>query len=393
MLDLTGVAHQVGSMVERLKAARAERQERLYKALETLRAQAEHTDELKRKIAASRTTWLVAKLTEGLWQHHAPSPLPPDFSIAATDGSQIEMDRHRAVRCYLINIGGVILTYGGAPDAALESSARLYFNDEDLVIPSPSLSEREQPIEGALLGLKRSVDECHRLTGLAARLPAGKPGVALLDGSLILWNLEAYPEFVCDALLHKSFLRCLDEMQRRRVPVASYISYPRSTDVLNVLRVALCPHEAADCDRYCAAGKRDCDAVAGVQDREIMSELLGTGERSALFISPSRIVERHYGAHRVYFFYLKADEEVGRVEIPEWVALDNEMMGLVHAVMLDQCRRGGGYPVALAEAHEQAVVTGADREGFWQLVEAELAGEHVYSPGSAKSLSKRTRWT
>jgi hypothetical protein len=48
--------------------------------------------------------------------------------------------------------------------------------------------------------------------------------------------------------------------------------------------------------------------------------------------------------------------------------------------------------VALSEAHEQAVVTGADRENFWQLVESLMTAEHLPTPTSAKSFSKRTRW-
>jgi len=48
--------------------------------------------------------------------------------------------------------------------------------------------------------------------------------------------------------------------------------------------------------------------------------------------------------------------------------------------------------VALSEAHEKAVVTGADRENFWQLVDSSLIEEHLPSLISAKSRSKRTRW-
>jgi len=48
--------------------------------------------------------------------------------------------------------------------------------------------------------------------------------------------------------------------------------------------------------------------------------------------------------------------------------------------------------VALSEAHEQAVVTAADREQFWQLVESSLVEENMPSLTSAKSQSKRMRW-
>ncbi len=396
-LDLTKVVKQVGGMVARLKAGVEERQKRLQHALAVLRNQSSNLDYLTRKIASSQTTWLVAGLTDGLDQHYKVPPLPAEFSIIATDGSHIDVDRHKSTRCYLINIGTVTLHYGASPNATLDSFPHLYSGDEDLVIAPTGVKGREQPIEGTLLGIKRSVDECHQLAELAAELPQDSLTLALLDGSLILWGLAAYPEFVTEALLDKGFLGYLDEMSKlnngRKLALASYISFPRSTDVVNALRVALCPHDPVDCDHYCPPDKaRECDTVAGVQDRELFSNLLGQGERSAIFISQSSIVQKHYGAHRVYFFYLKVDDEIARVEIPQWVAMDESLLNLVHTLVLDQCRRGQGYPVALSEAHEQAVVTTADRENFWQLVEASLVEEHLPTLGSAKSQSKRTRW-
>ena len=398
-LDLTKVASQIGSMVARLKAGGEERQKHLDYALDILRDKSIDLDSLRRKIASSKTTWLVAGLVDGLSQHYQAPPLPPEFTVVATDGSHIDVDRHRSTRCYVINIGAVILHYGAQPGAILDSFPSLYSADEDLVIAPEGAKGREQPIEGVLLGIKRSVDECRQLAELATELPQGSSALALLDGSLILWGLagQVYPEFVIEALLDKGFLSYLEQIRKlntdKRIALASYISFPRSTDVVNALRVAICPHEPADCDRYCPTGdKRDCDMVAGVQDRELLANLLGEGERSALFISQSSIVQKRYGEHQVYFFYLRLDDEIARVEIPRWVATDEKLLNLTHALILDQCQRGQGYPVALSEAHEKAVVTGADREQFWQLVESSLVDEHMPSLGSAKSFSKRTRW-
>ncbi|MFC2022376.1 DNA double-strand break repair nuclease NurA, partial [Chloroflexota bacterium] len=312
-------------------------------------------------------------------------------------GSHIDVDRHRSTRCYLINIGSVVLHYGADPSAVLDSFPCLYAGDEDLVIAPAGVKGRQQSIEGALLGIKRSVDECQRLAELAAGLPPGSSTLALLDGSLILWGLEAYPEFVTEALLDNGFLNCLNEVRKlnsdKRLALASYISFPRSTDVVNALRVALCPHDPVDTDHHCQdCEKRDCDTVAGVQDSELFSNLLSEGERSALFATQSSIVSKRYGEHWVYFFYLSLDDEIARVEIPQWVARDESLLNLTHSLILDQCQRGQGYPVALSEAHEQAVVTGADRENFWQLVESSLVEEHLPTLGSGKSMSKRTRW-
>jgi hypothetical protein len=395
-LDLTMIAAQVGAMISRLKDTRAERERRLRFALETLGSPAIDLDALKRKIAAGKTTWLVADLVEGLDKRYPPPPAPADFTVIATDGSHIDVDRHHATRCYLINIGAVVLHYGSRPDASLSSAPRLYSEDKDLAIQPPG-GGREQVVEGTILGVKRSVEECRALAGLAAGLPGDGPTLALLDGTLILWGLEAYPEFVTDNLLSDGLLKCLDEMKRlsgeRKVALASYISFPRSTDVVNVLRVAICPNDIPDCDKQCPPGReRDCEAVAGVRDRDLFMSLLEDGERSALFISPSKIVREHYGEHSVYFYYLRVGDEIARIEVPQWVAENETLLNITHSLVLDQCRRGHGYPVALSEAHEQAVVTGADRESFWELVESSLADEHLPTSTSAKSFSKRTRW-
>ena len=396
-LDLTKVAAQVSNMVSRLKDGREERQKRLQYALDIVGNEAIDLEDLKKKIAASKTTWLVADLVDRLAGHYGAPSTPAEFTVIATDGSHIDVDRHKSTRCYLINIGEAIIHYGAEPSAALDSFPRLYAEDEDLVITPSGAKGRGQPVEGTLLGIKRAVEECRQLAELVAEQPPGSTSLALLDGSLILWGLEAYPEFVTEVLLDKGFLSCLEEVRKlnpdKQVALASYISFSRSTDVVNVLRVAICPHEPADCDRYCPPGKgRECDEVAGVQDRELFLNLLEQGERSALFISQSSIVRKHYGEHQVYFFYLRVDDEVARVEIPRWVAMDENLLNLVHVLILDQCQRGQGYPVVLSEAHEQAVVTGANREEFWQLVESLCLEEKIPTLTSAKSFSKRMRW-
>jgi hypothetical protein len=383
-------------MISGLRDKRAEQEKHLQFAMETINSPAIDLAALKKKIKAGKTTWLVAEIVEGLNKRYPLPPLPSDFTVMATDGSHIDVDRHHGTRCYLINIGSVTISYGSKPDAALSSAPRLYADDKDLVITPPG-GGREQPVEGNILGIKRSVEECKSLTALAAALPPKSTALALLDGTLILWGLEAYPDFVTDTLLINGMLKCLDAMKKlnkdRRLALASYISFPRSTDVLNVLRVAVCPNDIPDCDKHCPPEKeRDCDGLAGVRDRDLFMNLLENGERSALFISPSKIVKEHYNDHRVYFFYIRVDDEIARLEIPQWVAENETLLNLTHSLVFDQCQRGHGYPVVLSEAHEQAVVTGADRENFWELVESTLIEEHLPSSSSGKSLSKRTRW-
>ncbi|MCH8864123.1 MAG: DNA double-strand break repair nuclease NurA [Chloroflexi bacterium] len=253
-LDLSKVAPQVSQMVARLKDDREEREKRLQSALGIIGDEALDLEKLTKKIAESRTTWLVAELVEKLASRYEAPLTPDEFSVIATDGSHIDVDRHRSTRCYLINVGSATLRYGVDPDAVLESSPRLYADDEDLVIMPTGDRGREQPVEGTLLGIKRGVEECRRLAGLAAGMPPGSRTLALLDGTLILWGLEAYPEFVTEALLTDGFLSCLEDIRKlnhdRKLAVASYISFPRSTDVVNALRVAVPPSTLTDFQQF-----------------------------------------------------------------------------------------------------------------------------------------------
>jgi hypothetical protein len=394
-LDLVKIAPQIGDMIIKIKSDSLERREHLNNALDKLNDPNINLDSLKRKIINARTPWPVARLFEGLNLRFPAPKAPEEYSIIAADGSHIAVDRHRAAHCYLINIGSVSLHYGENPSAELDSEPHLYSNDEELAIKNEKNKHREQQIEGALLDARRSVEECLKLAEMAKQLRADVPTLALLDGSLVLFSLESFPDFVLENLLDNGLLKALDELKRlsdtRPLALASYISLPGAADVSNLLKIAICPQESVDCDRSCSEGSSACDAISGLNDRILFADLLEMGERSALFINPSTILQR-YGSHRVYFFYLRVEEEIARVEVPEWVAMRKNLLELAQALVLDQCRKGQGYPVALSEAHEKAVVTAADREDFWGLVEEALVGEKLPSYTSIKSRSKRTRW-
>ena len=397
-LDLHSTAQQIEAMAQGMRARGEERAAHLDTALERLAA----TDSLllERRRQEGQFTWLAAGLEGELARAFPPPPLPADHTILAVDGSHIDVDRHSPARCYLINIGRVHLRYGSQWEARLESHPRLYIQDDELVLEDPE-GTRDQVVQGTLLGTRRTVEELRALEELAGETPEEVPTLALVDGSLILWDLagQAYPEFVRKALLEEGVLPALEALsgmaQRRLLSVAAYVSLPRSGDVVSALRLAVCPYETVNCDHYCRGlrnGQRPCDVVAGVLDRDLFAQILKPGERSAIFRSTSSIVEGYYGKHAVAFFYLNVGQEIARVEVPAWVAGNEQLLGLTHAALLAQCDKGQGYPVALAEAHEQAVVTGQDRQQFQFLVDQVLAAHRLPTFTSEKARSKRTRW-
>ena len=410
-LDLYRTAAQIDAAVAGADFGAA-RERRMDAVLAALRDSDAATLNARVEAARGMLAFLPAEAVEGPGGVFDPPSTPADFSVVAADGSHIDVNRHLPLRCALINIGGCRLTYGGAPDAEMFSRPRLRTSDAELFLQDPASPSARQPVEGALMGLVRTVEEAAALAD-AVEAGGGLPTLALLDGTLVLWELGGelpprgrYPDYVRERLLDDGLLAALDRIrevalrqaqdERGRVAVASYISLPNSSEVVNLLRLGLCDLDpVGHCQTHCRAlvpGTRRCDAAHGLTDRVIFERTLAAGQRSAVFASRSPVARDAYGVHRVHFFYVNVGEEIGRVEVPAWVAVEPALLSLTHALVVDNARRGAGYPVALQEAHEQAVVTGADREAFRNMVERALEerGLPVYT--SQKQRSKRRPW-
>ena len=99
--------------------------------------------------------------------------------------------------------------------------------------------------------------------------------------------------------------------------------------------------------------------------------MLEPGHRSPLYRS-SHLAARFAlglatGQEWSHFYYLNGSAEIARVESPDWLADDPELLALSRAMLVKQCQLGLGYPVAISEAHEQAVISGHDRQEFRRL--------------------------
>jgi len=334
-----------------------------------------------------RTSWLVAQPWNSLTAAFPLPPVPDNFTVVAADGSAISPDRHSPVRYYVINTGRAVLSYGAHPQARLDAQSQLYFREEDLYIPR---DRRTMPIEGPRLAVKMAVEELQALWSAAQ--DASRPVVAIRDGSLILWGLQVLEQESKEELL-EPVLACLEAFRAAHIPVISYISLPDGKDVVNALRVWRCTEQPVDCDRcrYIAQGlERICAPLANMADR-LVFDFLKPGQRSDIFGSTSTILEDYGPEHRVGFFYLRVNDEIARIETPEWVLRDHQMLDLVHAVIYDQCQRGRGYPPALVEAHEKAVISNAERRVVEEMVERALARHGIVWISSGKEWSKRER--
>jgi hypothetical protein len=396
MLDFAQVTAQIQTFTTERARALPQLQAALAEADRRLRDCGPAWEATREKIEASRTSWLVASWREPPDHAYAPAPRPSPYLVLAADGSQVVSDRHDVALCYLLNVGLIALRYGTGERATLTSHPTLGLPDEDLL---DEFQGEQATIIPKRLNVRRQLAEFAGLASLItenALLPC--PTLALYDGTLILWTLETEKEpFRSESL--REYAAHLEIAAQHRVPVVGYISQPTSRDVVNALRVFRCPHPRADCDHYCphrhkprpAYAAPDCAGTEDVTDADLFARLLRPGERSAVFGSRSKILNDYASEHVTRFFYLHTGREVARVEIPEWVAADPELLQQAHTLCYDQTQKGDGYPVALAEAHEQATVRSAERAAFFHLMERAFVQSRLPAALTQKAVSKRAR--
>ena len=399
-LDLGQTILQLDRVTDDLSRRARDRQALLARLLEQAAAVAP-------ALARERTRnfydpFLAAEVVDTLLGVVDPAPAPADWVAAAVDGSHIDVDRHLPVDCYLLNLGGCVLTYGRQANAHFFSRPYLAYQQDELYLQDPHRPTDEEAVTGNLLGLFRTVRELQELARVARECPADLPVLALVDGTLVLWGLagRSHRDFVRTVIIEEGLLPALEEFRRlageRRVTLAAYVSLPRTKEVANAIRRCVCPNQLAHCRESCSNRRSElapCNNSNDFLDRELFGQLLAPGQRSPIYKTNSSIPREHYGAEQqVYFYYLNVGEEVARVEVPRWAAEDEDLLSLGHSLIVEQCRLGQGYPVAVAEAHEQAVVSGRDRQLFKRMVAEALEGRGLPVYTSQKERSKQRPW-
>ncbi len=444
MLDLMKLARQMQGIGQHLTQEATAARQRLELA-EQLLAQARDRQE---ELLALQTQWrdrlgfTAAEPVEPLDTRVSIAPAPALHSVIATDGSQIAPSHHEIAYCYLINVGRIVLHYGQNRHPLLDSLPEVFYRPEDLYVSRQWGIRTEE-----WMGYQRTVSEVETLAELAIHqfadselanselansqftnsqiadshlanssagiaavstaidsasnssshqlsipyaVPEVPPRLAMVDGSLIYWFLEALPTEARDRLL-PPILTAWDRLRSKQVPLVGYLSAARSGEALNFLRFHTCPFPAPDCHTFCpgATETAPCQVFAPLRDTALWGLLLEPGQRGALWRSSAKILE-WYGDQAIYFCYVNVGSEIARVEFPAWVAENPALLETALSLTLTQVQKGYGYPVALAEAHNQAVVRGGDRARFFALLEQQMIRSGLQNIGTSyKEARKR----
>lgn len=270
------------------------------------------------------------------------------YGVVASDGSQIYPDRQMGSNYYLINTGVVSLRYNRSSSASLHSEPYFFANLEGF----------EGNIADYIDSKRHELEIADGLKKISTEQMGAGPLIYLCDGSLIAWHLFGKGDDLQERFMPVYFQQ-LDTFYQRKIPLIGYISLPNSTELINLVRAKFCNFEPSS-EKF--------GELLEITDADLMAKILQPLQFTNWFksnVSAAKIYPDHL---RPYFAYYHTGNEIARIELPGWLMKNPELLKTCMQVVMDQALKGFGYPVALAEAHQQAVIKSSDREFFYQVI-------------------------
>jgi hypothetical protein len=390
-LDFQQVQQQVKELGENAAVREKKRQQSRQKALALLESYAEDLEKMRQKVQSVARQYdqnlrCALPVKENINAHFAAADPPAQATLLAADGSQIMPDRHAEVTYCLVNVGAIHMKLGSSEAPEILIQSRLMY-DEQLYTDTGTLGESD-------ISLARDVAERSLLAELAGELPA--PVITFTDGPMELWGAKDANDSSEYQENLDIYLKALEKLCEMGAVTAGYVDKPSANMVVRLLEVMITPEdELPQIKRY--------HPLRGVSDIDLFKDVLGPGERSAVYAIRSKSAINYRDDLSLHFFYLNAGQAgrpwMARVEVPAWVVEDPVKLNHLHAALVQQTRIMGRrpYPYLLHRAHEAAVVSLAEKEQVTQMILLELRRRGVQvdeasSKQSAKDLSGRTRY-
>jgi hypothetical protein len=392
MLELYKLMDSVDSMSEEALRRRQKYQDLADDARRQL-ATVPVDEALQQKIQKAQDadkTWRGADPLEGvLDRRHRPNLVLEKASLIGVDGSQIYPDTHGPALYYLINIGSMILRQGSDEVPITHTSPELFYAEENLYDRDFNLVGAEE------ISLQREMAEMRTLAELSVAERKAQGGdvehlvVAMKDGPLMLWMGERESSESAQTL--QTYIDHLDTIRQTHGVPVGLTDRPRSANVVRMLWVA-----GLDLESITREQVRNSKYLA-LTDRTLFATLLEPNQRSAIFKNTARVNREEFEQRqqRVCFFYLNVARHSGvsaaqivRVDIPEWAAIQADLVDQVQMAIYADCA-ATLFPYVLVRADELARVSYQEKRNFDSMVsieEARLTGE--MSASSQKATNK-----
>jgi hypothetical protein len=411
-IDVTQLVPQLRQMTERTSAIQAQRQQQL---LRMRRAFAPDFDvQTFTALCSAAANLSGIKWIGALVNASEPINLFPRFGhepdhyvLIASDGSQIMPDRHKPVQYAAIQIASSCIVYGQPthPEqlaVTLKNSRHKPFTflSEDELIDAAT-GELTSPGQ---ISTERDMQEIEWLATQCEQFAAiGVRPIAVADGSLVPFSL-LNEQFVRNSrkeagVLLSRLTKALDRMRHCNAMVAGYIDRPNSNALARSCALADAPATAIQDETQLRSHIHNAErTMLGIVDRSLLEPLL-PGERRTAIFEPTWLINGSsflgkFG-HTMRCCYMNIAKEgsrpqIARLESPAWCA-GADAIATITAVMGRHARMGGGYPLCLKAAHEEAVLSHQDEREIDQILEGNLIERGILATPSAKQEAKDKR--
>jgi hypothetical protein len=301
---------------------------------------------------------------------------PTEYIAIASDGSEVPISEDFFFPYYIINIGFMVLKYGKDHFFFADSNAKIYFEENEVY---EKVGDKSFLVRGELLSSKMLLEESKKSGELLKDFyVVDIPILILFDGTLIQWEIKETSPIYKNNFI-QDFQKFIQIAEQLKNPIAGYISGTHSRDVIEMIKIFLEMRNA----------KFNEQLFSIIKDRDLYEIILQKGERSAIFRSNAPILNLYRSP--VYFFFLNIGREVVRIEIPEFIANNKNLLETTCALILSQSEKGEGYPVVLREAHEQAVIKNPEKVFIEDLFIELLRKKGIKFNYNYKYISKKTR--
>jgi hypothetical protein len=296
----------------------------------------------------------------------------------AADGSQIFIEREAS-----FPVGAVQIGWFENP----HDETKPYEKKADFFILSPQklLSPEEPFVRETLVGHRRFAAEIEKISEFLQkkkgwRARGERMPLAFYDNTLLL--SVALPQGDFQTKFLEKLVTLARFSRECEVPLVGYVDHSYARDLIAML-------DAFDEEEK--SGKT-------IDDVSLLNaeSLKNWGDRTPFCYSLRRglsaFIDPETGKSLVGFVYLKTSGEgvPARLDIPSWV-YEQDLLDEVADVVRAECIIGLGYPYALETADQIAVITGRDREIFFQALQAFAKEHNLDLRVSGKSASKRRR--
>ena len=263
-----------------------------------------------------------------------------DYICIGIDSSQLYPSKHEGVNFSVFYNAAVVFNYSKDPSSfdIIQDTKILFPEDVEDLLGEINFYSKE------LIDLFRQIEELKFSASVAEKFQNKNNVLILLDASLSLATLISLPK------LEELFLEAFSSLKKlKNIKIVSYVSSPKTKEVLTCLKKALCLKKYFDREKC----EGECTSSFCSSQIKLDADLPWDKEFCGLVFEKQSL----------QFSFENFGKEVCKLE-----GINNSIEESL-SIIKDQVEIGQGYPLALTEAHVACSISQFEKEAIYKLID------------------------